>query len=76
MDEGNAGGESNPKEDEQLGMQLENELQIDSSDEQEDTKYSFMCLSQVIKMKRSIKKNKKIVFDITDTIYRVVKSQG
>lgn len=35
-----------------------------------------MCLSEVVRMKREIKKNKKIVFDITDTIYKVIKSTG
>lgn len=47
-----------------------------SDDEHEDKKYPFMCLSEVVNMERSIKKNKKIVFDVSETIYRVIKNQG
>lgn len=33
-----------------------------------------MCLFEVASMKRVIKPNKKIVFDVSDTMYKVIKS--
>ncbi|EAR97536.2 tubulin-tyrosine ligase family protein (macronuclear) [Tetrahymena thermophila SB210] len=64
----------NPKIEE--GNQEQAEIEINLEEEQDDKQYPFMCLSEVVKMTRNIKKNKKIVFDVTDTIYKVIKNQG